>query len=213
MQSAACLVWSDTGTAQPNIVHGIWYRKCLQVLEEKQPWSPPPLLAGKDNIPNQPPIPRVDCTTSLHTSVITESLLPQERWEETRREISETRRAPSHLHFSSVPGVTSGFMQVLPPVRWDYFPSPTLPWFGHETKNPLLTQLYSLIKVTFFCFPKFLMFLSLHNWAFTLQKSITWGSGGRFGKVWVPPPPPLSFKFKKQEEKTLKGDEVKLPKP
>lgn len=176
-----------------------WYlnRLWLQLPAEDQPWYPPPLLAGNDNDPRQ----RVTTSVCLHRIT-----LAQEKWEETSREALETRRVPSHLHFSSAPGVTSGFMQVLLPVRSDYFP-----WFGPETGNPSLTQLYSLITVTFLCFPKFLMFLSLHNWTFTLQKSITWGSGGRFGKVWVFFfPPTLSFKLKKQGKKSQLWKGMKL---
>lgn len=106
-----------SGTTQ-----GIWQRNRLQLLEEEKLLH---FLAGF-------PYPESSFTSSLHASVMTESLLPQERWEETRRERPNMRKLPSCLNFSSVPDVTSGFMQVLLPVRLDYFPSPnaSLVWLG-----------------------------------------------------------------------------------
>lgn len=138
--------------------------------------------------------------------------LAQEKWEETSRETLETRRVPSHLHFSSAPGVTFGFMQVLLPVRSDYFP-----WFGPETGNPSLTQLYSLITEPFFAFQSFSCSYLCIIEHLHFRRASPEGVGAdleRFGVVFFPPT--LSFKLKKQGKKkptTLKGDEVTLPKP
>jgi len=47
-QPAVCLVWSATIAAQPNTVHGIWYRNRLQLVEKEQ--RQPPHLSWQERI-------------------------------------------------------------------------------------------------------------------------------------------------------------------
>lgn len=54
--------------------------------------------------------PETDCTTSLHPSYHQIPLATGKMGRDQKRETLEARRVPSHLHFSSVSGVTSGFM-------------------------------------------------------------------------------------------------------